>query len=341
MSKSKTYEALGVPALSYPIPLHAQTLPYALGGITFFIFILAILSGIILTQFYNPSPESAHSSVKYISEAPFISIIRGIHYFSANIGFGLMIAHMLRILWTFAYRYPRIVNYKVGLLLFITAFMLYFSGTVMKWDQEGIEALEHFIASGHYAGPFAPLFREDFTLSTTMLARFYGLHIGILPIIFAGLIGAHFFYIRYHGISPKPGQSLEDYENSKSQGSVFSHHLRKLIGYWLLSFGVILLLSLFITPKLFNAPVAEIETTKPPWPFWTFYPLESWLGIFGIVLGSALVILGFILVPVVDSLIRAERVKVIAVRALVVLGFTAWLILLIISYFSPVMKHLG
>jgi len=340
-SKSILREALGIDALSYPIPKHAQTLPYALGGITLFAFILAILSGIILTQFYNPSPDSAHASVKYISEAPFLSIVRGVHYWSANIAFGLMILHMLRVLWTFAYRYPRIVNYAVGLLLFMTVFMLYFSGTVVKWDQEAIEALEHFVATGAFAGPLAPLFREDFTLSTSMLARFYSLHIGILPIILAGAISLHFFFIRYHGISPKPTQSADAYEASKSAGTVFSHHLRKLVGYWLILFGAVMLLALFFIPPLFNAPFAGIETTKPPWPFWTFYPLEAKLGAFGIVLGSAIVIFGLILVPIVDAVIPRPSTKVLVTRALVVLGVIGWIILLVITYFSPVMKHLG
>lgn len=342
MGKGKSFrEAFGLSALSYPIPAHAQTLPYALGGITFFVFILAFVSGIILTQFYNPNPDSAHASVRYIAEAPFLSIVRGLHYWSATIGFALLIAHMLRVLWTFAYRFPRIANYAVGLLLFITVFMLFFSGTVVKWDQEAIEALEHFIATGAYAGPLAPLFREDFTLSTSMLARFYGLHIGILPIIFSALIGLHFFYIRYHEISPKPGQSAEDYEASKSAGASFSLHLKTLVGWWLIALGAILLLALYFVPTLYNAPFAGIETTKPPWPFWLFYPLEENIGVFGIVLGSLLTILWLILIPVLDALIPKERAKAVTVRTLITLGVLIWIVLLVITYFSPVMEHLG
>ncbi len=339
-SNSSLRNALGIDALSYPVPKHGQTLPYALGGITLFAFILAILSGIILTQFYNPTPDAAYASIKYISEAPFLSIVRGLHYWSANVGFALLILHMLRVLWTFAYRYPRVANYAVGILLFLTVFMLYFSGTVVKWDQEGIEALEHFVATARFAGPLAPLFQEDFTLSTSMLARFYGLHIGVLPIILAGVLGLHLFYIRYHGISPKPGQSAEDYEKSKSAGHLFSHHLKKLTGWWLVAFGVVTLLALFLTPPLFNAPVRGIETTKPPWPFWTFYQLEEKLGVVGIVFGFALVIIGLTIIPVIDALIPENRAKLIAVRVLVAAGVVGWVVLLIITYFSPVMQHL-
>lgn len=130
-------ERLGVSALDYPVPTHANTFWYSLGGITLLSFLVTFVTGILLTQFYNPSPTVAHASVHYISDTPGLSTIRALHHWSANLGFALLIAHMLRVLFTGAYRPPRTITYLVGVGLLFVAFQLFFTGTVLRWDQEG------------------------------------------------------------------------------------------------------------------------------------------------------------------------------------------------------------
>jgi len=331
---------LGLDAIDYNVPVHANTFWYSLGGLTLVSFAITIVSGFVLTQFYNPNPAIAHASVNYISNSPFLGWVRALHHWSAELGFMLLIAHMLRVLLTGAYRPPRTITSLIGLGLLFVAFQNFFTGTVLKWDQEGYEAMAHFTAVNKLLGPLGAVFQEDFTLSTSLLARLYGLHIGVFPLLLIGLFGLHALYVKIFGIAPKPYQSEKDYQASLSAGATFSTHLKRLIIYGVLLVLILAVFSYFFRPALLASPKAGIEITKPPWLFWIFYPLESAIGISGILLGSMILFLGLILIPVLGLIIKNENILFKTVNAIVAVGLIMWLATLIITFFSPVMQHL-
>ena len=79
-------ERLGLSGLAYPVPAHANGIGYILGGISFFGFLILAGTGIWLAQFYHPTPATARESVVYIMNvAPLGDIVRGIHFWVANI----------------------------------------------------------------------------------------------------------------------------------------------------------------------------------------------------------------------------------------------------------------
>lgn len=338
--KKKLWDALGLRALEYPVPRHANTFWYSLGGLTLTCFVVTLVTGAILTQFYNPTPPAAHASVNYIDDTPGLGWLRALHHWSANIGFLLLIVHMLRILFTGAYRPPRVVTYVIGLLLLFVSFQLFFTGTVIKWDQEGYEALGHFLAVNNLIGPLGAVFQEDFTLSTSMLARIYALHVGIFPILLVGFIILHLLYVKHFGIAPKPYQNEADYEASLAQGAKFTHHLRLLLILGSILIVVLVVLAFAFPPGLLEAPKPGIEVTKPPWVFWIFYPLESLVGISGILWGTAVCTIGLILIPVFGFTIRDQKKLFRVVRILVIIGLISWIALMAITYFLPTMQHL-
>jgi len=340
MDKINLKKAFGLEAIDYAVPAHANTFWYSLGGITLICFVISFVTGAILTQFYNPTPVVAHASVNYIAGTPWLRLIRALHHWSANLGFILLIGHMLRVMFTGAFRPPRTISYLVGLLLLFVAFQLFFTGTVLKWDQEGYEAMAHFMAVNKLLGPLGAIFQDDFTLSTSMLARIYALHIGIFPALLLVLVAVHLIYIKLFGIAPKPYQDQDAYQKSLAKGANFTQHLK-----WLLLFGLILLVILVILaylfpPDLLEKPKPGIEITKPPWVFWIFYPIESAIGIPGILLGTVILSIGLILVPILGLMIHEEKILFRTVRTVVVVGLITWFVLLIITYFSPVMQHL-
>ena len=338
--KRNLSEALGLSAIEYPIPAHANTFWYSLGGITLNCFVVTLVTGAVLTQFYNPTPAIAHASVNYIASTPGLGWIRALHHWSANIGFFLLIVHMLRIFFTGAYRPPRVATYMVGLLLLFTSFQLFFTGTVLKWDQEGYEALGHFLALNNLLGPLGAIFQEDFTLSTSMLARIYGLHVGIFPALLILLVVVHLLYVKHFGIAPKPYQSNEDYQTSLAQGTKFTHHLRLLLIFSSILIVVLIILAFAFPPGMMEKPKPGIEITKPPWLFWIFYPLESLIGIGGILLGTVVLSVGLILIPILGLIISNEKKLLRTVNIIVIMGLISWLALLVITYFSPTMQHL-
>jgi ubiquinol-cytochrome c reductase cytochrome b subunit len=339
-TKQKLWEALGLETLEYPVPKHANTLWYSLGGLTLTCFVITMLTGAVMTQFYNPTPTIAHASVNYIASTPGLSWIRALHHWSANIGFFLLIVHMLRIFFTGAYRPPRVATYAAGLLLLFTGFQLFFTGTVLKWDQEGYEALGHFLAVNKLLGPLGAVFQEDFTLSTSILARFYGLHVGIFPALFIVLVVVHLLYVKHFGIAPKPDQSDEDYQTSLAQGSKFTHHIRLLLIFGSILIVVLIILAFAFPPGLLEKPKPGIEMTKPPWLFWIFYPVESLIGISGILLGTVVLSIGLILIPILSLTIGDEKTLLRTVNIIVVIGLIFWLAMMVITYFSPTMQHL-
>jgi len=339
-TKKNLWGALGLEALEYPVPKHANTLWYSLGGLTLTCFVITMVTGAVMTQFYNPTPAIAHASVNYIASTPGLGWIRALHHWSANIGFVLLIVHMLRIFFTGAYRPPRVATYAAGLLLLFTSFQLFFTGTVLKWDQEGYEALGHFLAVNKLLGPLGAIFQEDFTLSTSMLARIYGLHVGIFPALLIALFVVHLLYVKHFGIAPKPYQSDEDYQTSLAQGTKFTHHIRLLLIYGSILIVVLVILAFAFPPGMLEKPKPGIEMTKPPWLFWIFYPLESLIGIGGILLGTVVLSIGLVLIPILGLTISNEKKLLRTVNIIVVIGLISWLAMLVITYFSPTMQHL-
>ncbi len=341
MDEAKWKKETGLSALYYKIPQHANTIWYSFGGLTLFCFLVAMGSGIILAQFYSPSPATAYASVKYISTTPGIQLIRGIHHWSANLGFGLLIIHMLRIIITGAFRPPRMITYFVGLGLLLMVFLIYFTGTMLKGDQESYEAMRHFLAVNKLFGPVGAFFQEDFTLSTSMLSRIFAMHTSGLQIIFIAILVLHVFYIKYFGIAPKPYQTEEQYQASLDAGETFMGHARILA---ILSAGVFILivgLAVFVHPELLEPPKPGMEVTKPAWPFMVFVPLENLIGIPGIPVGIAIVGAYLLLIPLIGLLFRSERNMFRIVYVVVAAGLIFWFAMLIIAYVSPTQSHFG
>ena len=340
MDKVNLKKALGLSALDYAVPTHANTFWYSLGGITMICFVASFVTGAILSQFYNPTPTVAHASVNYIASTPWLRLVRALHHWSANLGFILLIGHMLRVMFTGAFRPPRTITYLVGLLLLFVTSQLFFTGTVLKWDQEGYEALAHFMAVNKLLGPLGAVFQEDFTLSTSMLARIYALHVGIVPALLVVLIVLHFVYVKHFGIAPKPYQNPDAYQESLTKGAKFTQHIKRLMLFGSILIVVLFLLAFLFPPDLLEKPRPGIEVTKPPWVFWIFYPIESAIGIPGILLGTAIFSIGLILIPILGFIIDEEKIFFRTVKIVVIVGIVSWVILLIITYFSPAMQHL-
>jgi quinol-cytochrome oxidoreductase complex cytochrome b subunit len=212
---------------------------------------------------------------------------------------------------------------------------------VLRGDQEGYEAMRHFLAVNKLLGPIGAVFQEDFTLSTSMLSRIFALHTSALQIIFIGILVLHIFYIKYFGISPKPYQTEEEYQTSLDDKTTFMGHA-KLLG--MLSGGIFIIivgLAAFFPPVLFHAPKPGMEVTKSAWPFWIFVPFENYIGIRGILLGMVIVGAYLLSFPILGLIIQGEKKLFRIVYASVAAGLIFWVAMMIITYVSPVQSHFG
>ena len=328
-------ERLGLSELTYPVPRHANTLAYSLGGISLIGFLVLLISGILLAQYYNPLPQFANDNVRTIMEGvQFQRILRGVHYWAAQVVMLAVLLHMLRVFLTGSFKKPREANWIIGVGLLATTVGLFFTGSVLKWDQEGFEALEHNVGIGELLGGLGHWFAHAFAENVPILLRLYIAHVSILPGIFVVLLAAHFWLVKRHGISARPGRSSGEY-------LPFSSHLKHLGKYGLILVGIVLALAVLRPPIVGPAPVEGIEVTKPPWPFLAFFAIENWVGIPGLFWATVVSFTLLALVPFIDrspEVLPARRrapiaAAIVIVLTLVGLGVLAWL--------TPGTEHVG
>ena len=183
-------ERLGIKGLQYPVPEHANKLAYSLGGLSLITFVIMVATGIFLTQYYDPDPTRAHASVVHIIQGVTLGrFVRGIHYWGAMAMIVLVGLHLLRVFVSGSFKRPREGNWTIGVALAAITTGLFFSGTVVKWDQEAIEALDHNIEIGKLLGRLGFWFSPKFG-GTPLLTRLFIVHIAVLPALFTLVMAA-------------------------------------------------------------------------------------------------------------------------------------------------------
>ncbi len=289
-------ERLALHALEYQVPRVTFGVKYMLGGLTAFLLLVLILTGLYLSQYYNPTVTGAHDSVLYlISRAPLGDWIRTLHFLSAGGVVLTVTAHLCYTFWRRAYKKPREVTWWAGVVMAAIIFLLIVTGAALRYDQEGFEALLHFVAGGNLTGAFGRFFTESFTPSTSLLSRIFGLHTSLLPLGLIALVALHFWLIRHLGIHTSAADGAGGTETG-----VFRTHATRLAGFGLVFFAILGVLAVLIPEGIGYPPVAGVEITKPFWPVLWVYGLENLLGAWGMILGPSAVFLFLMAVPLLD-----------------------------------------
>ncbi len=183
-----------------------------LGSATLFLFIVQGVTGIMLTAYYTPSPDHAYDSITYIMNGvAFGWLIRGIHHWGATLMVILVFVHMLRVFVTASYKYPRELNWLIGVGLFLLTLGMGFTGYLLPWSQQSYWATTvgtQIAGTVPLIGDFIlRVLRGGPDLSALTLQRFFAAHIWMLPAGLAGLIGVHIFLVIRHGESHWPTQA--------------------------------------------------------------------------------------------------------------------------------------
>lgn len=192
--------------LKKPVPKHAIRWYFCLGGITFALFIIQGITGILLSLYYKPTPEQAYESILFImNNVRFGWLIRSIHSWSASLMIACCVAHMLRVFITGSYKKPRELNWVAGIVLLLLTLVFGFTGYLLPWDQKalwgstvGSEILGVVPVIGE---ALLQLLRGGMEITGLTLTRFYGIHMLVLPILVFVFLAIHFVIIRRQGIS--------------------------------------------------------------------------------------------------------------------------------------------
>jgi|GEM_PF-527946 len=218
---------------------------WGMGGITFLLFIVLTVTGVILMFYYRPVAEYAFDDMKYLmNDVAFGPFIRNMHRWAAHGMVITVMLHMFRVFLTGSYKPPRQFNWAIGVVLLLLTFLLSFTGYLLPWDQLAIWAVtvgtnmaRATPLLGH-EGPFGPQLglRSDndvrfvllggTTVGAATLLRFYVLHCIFLPIVAAVFMAVHFWRIRKDGgIS---GPRVETKEMRKARDVVKKMQIKRV-----------------------------------------------------------------------------------------------------------------
>ena len=186
---------------------------YTLGSASLFVAVNQIVTGILLTFYYVPTPDHAYDSVSNITtQVPMGWFIRGLHHWGASAMVVLVILHMIRVIYYGAYKFPREVTWFTGVFLLLVTIGFGFTGYLLPWDQKAYWATTvgtRIAGTPPFIGDFIlRIVRGGEELSAVTLARFFGVHVWVLPATLLLLVGIHLYLVVRIGISsvPKKGE---------------------------------------------------------------------------------------------------------------------------------------
>ena len=329
------------------VPVHRHGFWYYFGGMTLFLFMVQVITGILLLLYYRPSAEEAYESVQFLmAEVQFGWLIRSIHSWSANLMIFALFVHLFSVLLLKAYRPPREVTWLSGVGLLGLALGFGFTGYLLPWNELAFFATkvgtEITGAVPVMGGFLLRLLRGGPDVTGATLTRFYGIHVAILPAIATGLMGLHLYLVQRHGMSVPP--SVEHAGGpARTMPFIPNFLLRDIVG-WLTALAALAALAAFFPTELGRKadPFAPAPIgIKPEWYFMFMFQTLKYLpahilGIEGEVVG----ILGFglagallLLLPFLDRrTARGQRSSLVTwigagmivyVLVLTYLGYTA------------------
>jgi menaquinol-cytochrome c reductase cytochrome b subunit len=185
---------------------------HTLGSATLTAFIVQAVTGVVLAFYYKPSPNEAYDSIQFITNDLTLGwLVRGMHRWGASVFIILLFLHMGRVFLFGAYKYPRELNWLLGVLLLVLAMLEGFTGYLLPWDQTAYWATVVGInlnATAPFLGPFISDFlRGGQEIGTNTLSIFYSMHMLLIPGGLILLITLHIYLVIRLGVTSPPWSS--------------------------------------------------------------------------------------------------------------------------------------
>ncbi len=258
---------------SKEVPVHRHTFWYYFGGLTLYFFCVQIVSGILLSLYYEPATEHAYESIRTIVNAtPHGWLIRSIHAWSAHLMVAMLFVHMFSVFLMKAYRRPRELMWLSGVALLLLVLGFGFTGYLLPWDTKayfatliGTEVPKSLPLLGRWG---VSLVKGADYVGQETLTRMYSLHVIVLPLIAVLAIAFHILYNQYSGVSTPVGTRAV-----KQPLPFFPDFAYRDVIAWLTGFAVLITLAALVPREL--GEKADPMASAPPGmkPEWYFLPL--------------------------------------------------------------------
>jgi quinol-cytochrome oxidoreductase complex cytochrome b subunit len=195
-----------------------------MGGISFLLFLILALTGVLLMFYYHPSADQAYWDMKDLEhQVAFGLFLRNLHRWAAHLMVATVMLHMYRVFMTGSYKPPRQFNWSVGVVLLVMTFLLSFTGYLLPWDQLGYWAITVGTSMAGatpfvgFEGPFSAhlgvnayndirfFLLGGSTVGPNALLRAYVWHCIGIPLAALVLMFVHFWRVRKDGGISGPG----------------------------------------------------------------------------------------------------------------------------------------
>jgi len=299
------------------------------GSVAVFLFLTQAFTGALLAFNYAPTPGDAYNSLRYIlTELTGGRLIRGLHHWGASMMIVTVVLHMTQVFLWGAYKKPREATWIVGVVLLLVTLAYGLTGYLLPWDNRaywGTVVSTQIAGSAPLVGPYlSRLLGGESAVGVVTFARFYGMHVLLLPPATLLLIALHIYLVRRHGVAPAPGDELVPRRKFYPQ-QVFKDTVAIFVAF-------VILFTLAVVARVPLERLADpTDTTYIPRPEWYFLflfqtlkfmqgPLEA-LGAVGL---PGMAVLALVLVPFIDhgQLMRVTR-RTVAMGVVLLAGL-AW-----------------
>ncbi len=298
------WETLIAPLRKKTVPLHRLSYWYFLGGITLFLFVIQVITGILLLLYYRPGANEAFESVQYImTRVQFGWLIRSIHSWSANLMIFTAFAHMFSVLFLKSYRKPRELTWVSGVILLFLVMGFGFSGYLLPWNtlaffatKVGTEITGQVPLVGR---PLMIFLRGGQEVTGATLTRFFGFHVAILPGLTTLLILVHLLLVQRLGMSvpPKLAAQWRADPSQRREMKFFPNFMLRELMAWYVALGALGALAAIFPWNLgikADPFVSAPAGIKPEWYFlFMFQTLKLIPSKVGFIDGEVLGVLAF------------------------------------------------
>jgi ubiquinol-cytochrome c reductase cytochrome b subunit len=299
------------------------------GSVAIFLFMVQAFTGALLAFNYAPTPGDAYNSLRYIlTELTGGRLIRGLHHWGASMMIVVVVLHMVQVFLYGAYKKPREATWMVGVVLLLVTMAYGLTGYLLPWDNRaywGTVVATQIAAQAPMVGPYlSRLLGGGGAVGVVTFARFYGLHVLLLPPATLLLMALHVYLVRKHGVAPAPGDELLPAKKFYPQ-QVFKDTA---------AIGIVFAL-LFAMAVVVRVPLEQLadptDTSYTPRPEWYFLFLFQTLKLFngplevvGSVVLPGLAVMAVFLVPFIDRTRMVKVTRRFAAVAFVLLAAIGW-----------------
>jgi Cytochrome b subunit of the bc complex len=254
------------------VPVHRHSIWYYFGGVSLFLFIIQVVTGILLLLYYKSGEELAFESINFImSKVQFGWLIRSIHSWTANLFILSAMIHMFSVFFGKAYRKPREITWVTGMFMFFLALGFGFSGYLLPWNELAFFATK---VGTDIAGvvpvigkPLMIFLRGGEEVTGATLSRFFGFHVAVLPGLFTVFLSIHLLLVQRQGMSDPLHIGKE---SERKTMPFFPNFILRDLTLWLLVLNLLAILAVFFPWELGKKAEAFASAPagiKPEWYF--------------------------------------------------------------------------